>query len=365
VLAFAATFLCNLQHNKRMANRELRFVALGAGFWAPYQLAAWNELPGARCVGIANRTEAKAHALARRFHIPNVNADPAQLLKATRPDFVDVITDPAAHRDSVELAASLGMPVICQKPLAPTYADAAAMTACCRQHRVPLLVHENWRWQRPIRDFKAVLQSKVIGDVFRARIDYLNSFPVFDNQPFLKQAERFILSDMGSHILDAARFLFGEPTSVYARTQRVHPDIRGEDVATVVMDGANGATVMCQLSYASRIEHDRFPETYIHAEGSLGAAELGPDFWIRVTTAAGTTSRRSTVPYYPWADARYAVVHASIVDCNADLLEALQSGRTAETAADDNLNTVRLVHAAYASAAQGRAVALKDFTSRH
>ena len=42
------------------------------------------------------------------------------------------------------------------------------------------------------------------------------------------------------------------------------------------------------MSYASRVEHDRFPETYVLVEGERGSVELGPDYWIRVTTAQGT-----------------------------------------------------------------------------
>ena len=39
---------------------ELRFGVFGAGFWAPFQLAAWNEVAGAKCVAIYNRTVSKA-----------------------------------------------------------------------------------------------------------------------------------------------------------------------------------------------------------------------------------------------------------------------------------------------------------------
>lgn len=49
----------------------------------------------------------------------------------------------------------------------------------------------------------------------RARIDYANSFPVFDNQPALKKLEQFILADIGTHILDVSRFLFGEATELF------------------------------------------------------------------------------------------------------------------------------------------------------
>ena len=61
---------------------------------------------------------------------------------------------------------------------------------------------------------------------------------------------------------------------------------------------------------------------------------------------------------YPWADPDYAVAHSSIVPCNADLLGALCCGRDAETTAEDNLKTVRLVQRAYTSAATNQVVHL-------
>jgi predicted dehydrogenase len=223
------------------------------------------------------------------------------------------------------------------------------MMAVCANEGVPLSVHENWRWQTPIRELKKVLQSGVIGQVFRARIDYCNSFPVFDNQPFLKTLEEFILADMGSHIFDVARFLFGEAARLYCQTHQITPGIVGEDAASAMLRMQSGATVTINLSYASRVEHDRFPETFIHVEGERGALELAPDCWLRVTTERGTEARRCLPPTYAWADPRYALVHSSIVACHADLLKAIRTKTAPETSAADNLKTLKLVQAAYHS----------------
>ncbi|MEK7677185.1 MAG: Gfo/Idh/MocA family oxidoreductase [Verrucomicrobiota bacterium] len=337
---------------------ELRLAIFGTGFWARYQLAAWLELKGVRCVALYNRTRSKAEQLAAEFGVPAIYDDAAALLRTEKPDFIDIITDVGAHRQFVELAAAHGRPVICQKPLASTLADARAMMAACREAGVPLFVHENWRWQRPVRELKKVLDSGVIGRVFRARVTYSNSFPVFDNQPFLKELEQFILTDIGTHILDTARMLFGEARTLFCRTTRVHPDIRGEDVATVLLGMASGATVTCEMSYASRVEHDRFPETFIHVEGERGAAELAPDCWIRVTTDAGTQARRFPPPHFAWADPRYALVQSAGVACHANLLGALRGEAPAETTAEDNLKTLELVFAAYDSARTGQALQL-------
>jgi D-apiose dehydrogenase len=340
------------------AMSPLRFAILGTGFWAQYQLSGWREIAGAECVAVYNRTRGKAEALAKQFGIASVYDEAETMIERERLDFVDVITDVGTHRRFVELAAAHQLPVICQKPMAETLEDGQAMVSVCRAAGVPFLVHENWRWQRPLREVKRVLDSGVIGRVFRGRIDYCNSFPVFENQPFLKELNQFILTDVGSHILDAARFLFGEASQLYCRTHRVHEDIQGEDVASVMMTMGGNVTVTVQMSYASRLEQDRFPETFLLIEGSKGSIELGPDYWVRVTTADGTVLRRVAPPHYTWADARYALVHSSIVPCHANLVGALRGEGEAETTGEDNLKTVELVFKAYESSAAGKVLEL-------
>jgi D-apiose dehydrogenase len=335
----------------------LRFAVFGTGFWSRYQLSGWNEAGGAQCVALYNRTRSKAERLAAEFGIESVYDDPDALVSKERLDFIDVITDVGTHRQFVELAVARRIPVICQKPMGRSLAEARAMVEMAESAGVPFFVHENWRWQAPLRELQRVLASGVIGRVFRGRIDYCNSFPVFENQPFLKELDQFILTDIGSHILDVARFLFGEARTLFCRTDRVHADIRGEDVATVLFGMESEATVTCNMSYASRVEHDRFPETFVFVEGTEGSVELGPDFWLRVTTRRGTESRRAPPPFYAWVDPRYALVHSSIVACNQDLLSGIRGG-PAETTGRDNLRTMELVFGCYESAASGRVVKL-------
>ena len=335
----------------------LRFAALGTGFWARFQLSAWREVGGVECVALYNRTRAKAEALAVEMGVPAVYDDAEELLRRERLDFVDVITDPGTHERFVTLAAGRVPSVICQKPLAEDLATAERMVSACRLSGTMLYVHENWRWQAPIRALKAVLDEGRLGRVFRARIEMVSGFDLFSNQPFLKTLERFVLADMGPHILDTTRFLFGEVESLACHTSRVRPDIRGEDVATVLLKTRGGSTVVVSLGYAGTpLERECFPETFVFAEGDRGSVELGPDYWLRTTTVEGTLARRVPPPRYAWADPRYDVVHASGVPCNANLLRALRGEGPAETTAGDNLKTLRLVFAAYDAAASGAVV---------
>jgi D-apiose dehydrogenase len=345
-----------------------RFVLLGAGFWARYQLAAWQELPDVRCVAVCDPAREKAETLAREGSIPCVYTDAAEALEREQPDFVDIVTPPPTHAALVRLAAERGIPVICQKPMATSVGEAEAMTADCARAGVPFLVHENYRWQRPFRELKRELDSGVIGRPYRARIEAITGFPAFANQPGLRELEQFILTDMGSHTLDMARVLFGEARDLYCRTQRIHPDIRGEDVATVLLTMGRApdeaVTVVCHLGLAETpLEIDRPVETFFFIEGEYGSLELGPDYWVRRTTAEGTFARRYPPTPYPWALTDYLLSQSSMVDCVRDLLSGVRGGPT-ETNGADNLKTVRLIYAAYQSAAERQVITLEDTEPR-
>jgi predicted dehydrogenase len=329
----------------------------GSGFWARYQLAGWRELPGAQCVALYNRTISKAQALAQEFEISATYNNPEELLDKEKLDFVDVVTDLDHHEVLVKMAADHKLPVVCQKPIAPTLFQAEGMVEACRSAGVPLLINENWRWQAPLRQLKRILDAGEIGKPFRARLDMISGFPVFRNQPFLRQLDRFILMDLGSHILDVARFLFGEATNLYCQTHSVHSDIKGEDVATVMLRMGVETTVVVEMAYAENpLERECFPQTLAFVEGDKGTVELGTDYWIKVTMASGTTTNRFPPPHYSWVNPAYEVVHSSIVACQTNLLQGLNGG-SAETTGEDNLRTARLVFAAYESAAEGKAVA--------
>ncbi len=338
---------------------DLKFAVFGTGFWALYQIPAWFEVGGVQPVAAYNRTRSKAEQVARGFGIPRIYGDPEELLHNEREDldFVDIITAVETHTPLVCLTAKYQLPVICQKPMSTDLASAEAMVAACREAGVPLYIHENWRWQAPIRALKHAMQSGVIGQPFRARIEMISGFPVFANQPFLKELEQFILTDLGSHTLDTARFLFGEASSLYCQTRQIHRDIKGEDVATILMNMGENISVTVNMAYAGNyLEREAFPQTFIFVEGDCGSLELSQDYWLRTTTQEGTLLKRVPPPLYAWADPVYEVVHSSIVACNANLLSALKGEGRAETTGEDNLKTVRLVFTSYASANEDQVI---------
>jgi predicted dehydrogenase len=341
--------------------RTLRFVVFGAGFWTRCQLAGWREVGGVECVGIFNRTRSRAEAIALDFGIPAVYDDPGRMLAETAPDFVDNITEIGGHLPLSLLCAKRRIPTICQKPLAPTLRAARDIVGAFDRTRTPFFVHENWRWQAPLRRIRAILSAATIGTLLRGRLTMTSGYDVFANQPTLAELEQFILTDLGTHLLDVARVLFGEARTLYCRTSRtLAPGVKGDNLATVLMTmGEPSTQVTVELGYArTPLEPSRrevFPQTLALIEGAKGSIELDADYVIRVTTRKGTQVSRHAPPRYAWVDPRYEVAQAAIVPCCEDLLAGLH-GRGGETTGHDNLKMLALVFGAYESARTNRAL---------
>ncbi len=341
---------------------NLKFAIFGTGFWSQFQLGAWNELKGVECVALCNRTKSKAEELAKRFEVPRVYDDPDELFKNEDLDFIDIITDVDTHYKFVKMGVDYGLKnIICQKPMAPDFETAKKMMALTREAGINFYIHENYRWERPLRRFKEILDSGIIGKPFKARVTFNSGYPVFDNQPFLAELDKFILTDMGSHVLDVTRFMFGNCRKLWCQKLTVNPTIKGEDVASVMMEMDNGMPVFAELSYSSIVEDDAFTTVFILVEGSKGSIYMGPGFELRTTTKEGTQSEVVTFPSYDWADPDYIVNHESGISINQNILDDMLGKGKAETNGEDNFETVKMVWAAYASAESGEIIELKNF----
>ncbi len=324
---------------------------IGCGFFAINHLHAWRDIAGVEIAAICDRDPARLAAVGDRFGITRRYADAAAMLAAEDLGFVDIVTTVPSHRGLVELAARHRRPVICQKPFAATMADARAMVEACSMAGVLLMVHENSRWQSAMRQVRAALDRGDIGAPFWARVSFRTGYDIFSGQPYLAEGERFILEDLGIHALDVARFLLGEVTSLAARTNRVNPNIKGEDAAAVLLGHASGATCVVDVSYVTRREPDPFPEMLVEVDGSQGSIRLSQGYRLEITSAAGTRESDASPPVLPWASKPWHGVQDSVRAIQQHWVDCLRAGREPDTSGRDNLRSTALVEAAYASAA--------------
>jgi D-apiose dehydrogenase len=339
---------------------SLRGTLIGCGFFAVNQMHGWCDVHGAHIIAICDTNPARLKTIGDQFYITARYTDARTMLETERPDFVDIATTVPSHRALVELAAQLKIPVICQKPFAQNIADAKAMVAACAATNTPLMVHENFRWQSAILKVKQVITSGAIGKPFWGRVSFRSAYDVFLGQPYLAEGERFIVEDLGIHALDVARFLLGDAHSVSARTTRINPRIKGEDVATMLLDHGAGVTSIVDCSYATRQEVEAFPETLIEVDGTLGSLRLSQGYKLTVTTPTSTTHEDVSPPLLPWASKPWHNIQESVVLIQQHWVDCLKANREPDTSGRDNLQTLALVEAVYESAKSGKTVSIAD-----
>lgn len=335
---------------------------IGCGFFAQNHLHAWRDVDGAEIVALCDRDRTRLEETARRFGIERVYTDADAMLAAEDLDFVDIATTVETHRPLVELAASRGRHIVCQKPFAANLDDARSMVSAAERAGVMLMVHENFRWQSALRAARTEIDKGAIGTPFWGRVSFRSAHDVYKAQPYLATDERFIIQDLGIHILDVARFLFGDVATVCASTRRVNPRIRAEDVATMMLVHRSGVTSVVDCSYASELPQENFPETLLEIDGSEGTLRLSAGYRMVVHNGGGTVEKDVSPPVLAWAERPWHNIQESVFNIERHFIECLESGRAPETSGRDNLETLALVEAAYRSAAEGsRSIAMAEF----
>ena len=331
-------------------NGTLSVGIIGCGFFSPNHLHSWLGLPGVKVAAICDHSSERLDAAteiigndATRF------SDADALLASGLCDFADIIAPPSTHHDLVLLAARRKVPAIIQKPMALSLDDAAEMVEAMHAANVPLMVHENFRFQGPIMEVRRLIDEGRIGAPVYARIGFRTGWDIYAKQPYLLTEKRFVIADLGVHVLDVARFLLGEADRITCEARSIKPGIAGEDMASMLLHHTSGATSVVECSYASPSPIDCFPQTLISVEGTSGGIVLAPNYEISVRSGADVQSWNAEPPRLKWAETPWQVVQGSVRETQAHWLKSFRDGTEPSTSGRDNLSTMRLVEAAYRS----------------
>jgi predicted dehydrogenase len=343
---------------KRVADGgRLRGVALGAGYFAPFQYEAWTRIPEIEIVAMYNRSEDRAAPIMVKYGVPRYYADWRQMIDAERPDFVDIITPPETHEEMCRYAAERGVHVICQKPLAPSYEISERIVQFAQDAGVRFMVHENFRWQPWYRAVKQIQADGTIGEFthvhFSMRMgDGWGKEAYLARQPFFREYPRLLIYETGVHFIDTFRFLLGEVTSVFANLRRLNPAIKGEDAGQLVMKFASGATAIWDANRYNEVEaaSPRFTFGHMRVDGMGGHLTLDTESNIRVKPL-GEPGRE-----HPYARDNVNFAGDCVYFLQRHFVDCLASGQEFESNGFDYLKTIRVVEAAYESAAQGQNV---------
>ena len=336
----------------------MRGALIGCGFFAQNHLNAWRDMraDGVDLVAVCDLDPAKAKAAAETFGVPRYYTDPAQLFASEKLDFVDIATRMETHLDVVGLAVKHGVRTIVQKPLAPDWSTCLEIVSGAKAAGVPLAVHENFRFQAPMQAVKRVLDSGVIGAPSWGRFSFRFGFDVYKTQPYFHKEKRLVILDSGIHILDLARFFFGEVQHLSCETQRRNPKNIGEDTATMMLRHVSGAVSIAEATYESRQVPDPVLQTLVTIEGERGSIKLHEDF--RMVVGRDGTHEESFVgtPLLSWTSEPWHNLQESVLSTQRAIIGAWREGREAETSGIANLRTFALVEAASKAADEKRAV---------
>jgi predicted dehydrogenase len=341
-----------------------RGALIGCGFFARNHMHGWADAEGAEIVAVCDLDREKAATLARDFGVSGVFTDAEAMLRDVRPDFVDVATTAESHRPLVELALSNGALTVCQKPFAGTYPDGLAMVEAAERAGRPLIVHENFRWQRAFRVLSEELGRGTVGRSQFARISFRHGYPdLYRNQPYLAEVEDFAIMDVGLHLFDVARFLLGDVERIACETQRLNPQVRGEDAFTALLRHEGGAVASVECSFRSEIAPDPFPQTLVWLEGERGTLELGFDYRIRVHGQGGVREIDGEPAVPAWGSRPWHAVQESVSAFEAHVVDVLAGRAEPQPSGRHNLGTLALALAAYRAAARRETVDVADFVA--
>jgi predicted dehydrogenase len=322
----------------------IRVALAGAGWVSAHHLDAWRQLTDrAAVVAIADPNLAAARRRAAEFGIPAVHESAEELLARREIDAIDVATPRETHALICRLAAARGLAILCQKPLAPTLADAEALVAGIGSG-ARLMVHENWRFRPHYRRIHAWLRDGRIGLVRTVAMSVLTSgllpdrtgaLPALARQPMLMTLDRMLLMEVLIHHVDTLRFLLGPLALGAARLGKHCPALAGEDRAALFLTTAGGAAVSLVGDFMA---HGHPPQAFDRLEilGTEGAIALDRDRLV----LRGHESEDIAVDLA----ADYAQSYLAAI---THFLDRLADGAPFETAPEDNLETLRIVEQAY------------------
>ena len=328
--------------------KRLRGAIIGCGYFGRIHLAAWQRMPEVELVAACDLNFELLTNLGLRAY-----ESAESMLQCEDLDFVDIATRPCSHLPLVKLTMRHRLPTICQKPMAPTWADAVDMVETAERADVLLMIHENWRWQPWYRAVRKMIDRGDIGTPvsywFRTRDrDGVGTQP-YPKQSYFRRIERFLIDEALVHHLDTARFLFGEIDQIYAQARRVNPVIAGEDQAILVTRHASGLPgIVDGHRYLS-------PEGDAPALGEAGFEGEGGALHI---TRTGDILNGGKIVWKN--DVQDGYRGDSVRATQQHFIDCLKNSVRPESEAREYLPTFAAVEAAYRSVAEKRAVELRE-----
>ncbi|MGD0497579.1 MAG: Gfo/Idh/MocA family oxidoreductase [Bryobacteraceae bacterium] len=386
--------------------RKLNVAIIGAKFMGKAHSNAWSrvhrffDVPFEPVMKVAcGLPNEPLQAFADRWGWQSISTDWKETVNRPDIDIVDVAAPPFLHHDMAIEAARAGKHVFCEKPLCLTYPQAVEMRDAAEKAGIVHYLNHNYRRCPAVSLARQLIAEGRLGRLFHWRSAYLQSWIVDPEFPLtwhLRQetAGSGPHGDLGSHLVDLARFLVGDITRVTAMTaqfikERPLPDegssgsfqsgqaagarqkgtVTVEDAAFMLAQFENGALGSFETTRFApgRKNYNTF-EIY-GSKGSLGFnVERMNELEFFSTEdpehAQGFRNILATEPVHPYLNAWWPPGHIigyehTFANAMADFLKAIGSGTQVEPNFGDGVKEMAVLDAGLESARTGRAVDVK------
>lgn len=310
--------------------------------------------PSTGLVGVYDETPELRGSIARDFQV-TPSSDARVLVEASDVEAVVVCSATSEHRSLVELAASLGRHVLCEKPIATTSEDARAMISACRESEVQLHTAFVSRFHPLVQRVRTIVQRGELGELVgivagnRGRPPLPPAYP--DWITTVGQSGGGALMDHSVHLTDVLRHLSGqEVTRVAAEVGSQLWNCGVDDVAlmSLVFDG--GLVAHVDSSWSIPVGNPWDYDFYLRLVGTLGSLNVNDvaESLHLVSGKAGNGLR--LIPFGVDVD-------AAMIDAFA---ASIRAGRVLSPCAtgDDGLRALEVALAGYDSAAAASPVLL-------
>jgi predicted dehydrogenase len=357
-------------------SNPIRIGVIGCGQIAQYHFNQYAKLPASdvKVVAAADVNEACARASAEKFHFEHVYTDSRKLLERDDIDAVDVCLHNNFHRPMTEAALRAGKHVYCEKPMAGSYRDAAAMLETAKQTGKKLAIQLNTLFANETRAAKELIDAGELGEVYFARSTgwrrrgrpYVDGYgtPTFVQK---RNSAGGAMYDMGVYHISQVLYLLGNPpvARVSGKTwQKTEMDAArreksGYDVEELAAGFVRfaGKDITLDLIEAWAIHLDPFEGSYV--VGTKGGVRLHPFGFFR---SVGQLDINATADLeranYRWSN----VVgdHAHYASSQAHWVAALHGRVPLLPTAELALNTMLISEAIYLSNERGAEVTAEE-----
>jgi len=239
--------------------------------------------PAADVVAVCGRNATRANEVAEKLGGAKVFTDYRQLIASGEVDAIVVAAPDDLHYEMTMAAIDAGLHVLCEKPLAGNASRAREMLKKAEAARLKHMVLFTWRWQPHWRYVKHLIESGYIGRCYHAEFQFLGGFALDSGYKWRFDGRRSngVTGDLGSHMIDFARWYLGEVSSVTAdlptyvdQSATAAPSPTPvNDVGMLTLEFAGGARAQIRVSAVSRMG-DENVRVVISLHGESGTLEV-------------------------------------------------------------------------------------------